>query len=302
MLERLELAVDPTGEYKRRLKQRVRESVTPAQKQDLKRAVGEFESARLEMRSLLPSVEQSACADNVYHAAVQKTGSQWISSVFDDARIRRVSGLASHPQFRYEWGEFRGRFPRYTFVPGLFISRGLYDEITKPDDHRTFYVMRDPRDIVVSWYYSMRDSHRPMGKVVDHRRRLRNMDRDEGLAYCIRAFQLKFAFMRSWAYAADDPKTLFVKLEDLSADPVGGFSEIMDHCGIELSTSKLEEVLADYTKDKMRQRDLRTRSDDERSHYRQTPSDWREVFTAEHRELFRDVTGDLVELLGYDTE
>jgi hypothetical protein len=295
--------LDPTGQWKAHLKQQVRKRLTPEQTQRLKKSVNEFREAALWGRDIAKSVGSSEPrTTNVYHACVQKTGSQWIAAVFRDQRMRQISGLEPFPQFRYEWGEFRREFPRYTFVPGLYISRQLYEEIEKPANYRTLYVIRDPRDVVVSWYYSMRDSHRLMGKVFEHRKNLRHLDFEDGLAYCIRNFHLKLSFMRSWAYAEGDPDTLFVRLEDLSSAPVQGFMEIMEHCRISIGRPELEEILASYTREKMRKRDLEVRDDPERSHYRSTPSDWREVFTERHRELFRDVTGDLVELLGYEWE
>ena len=37
--------------------------------------------------------------------------------------------------------------------------------IDKPAPYRTFYPVRDPRDMVVSWYFSMRDTHRVFGPI-----------------------------------------------------------------------------------------------------------------------------------------
>jgi hypothetical protein len=104
--------------------------------------------------------------------------------------------------------------------------------------------------------------------------------------------------MRSWAYARDDSKTLFIKLEDLTGNPVDGFGTILEHCGIRPEQSLLAEIMTDYTKKKMRQRDLKSRARD-KSHYRQGSTDWREIFTEKHRDVFREVTGNLPELLGY---
>jgi hypothetical protein len=100
---------------------------------------------------------------NIYHASVQKTGSHWVKSIFSDPRIRRYTHLHSYPGHRYEWTEFHTRFPKYHFVPGLFISYGSYEEIRKPEHYKTFYIIRDPRDIVVSGYCSIRVPHRLAG-------------------------------------------------------------------------------------------------------------------------------------------
>jgi hypothetical protein len=223
-----------------------------------------------------------------------------VKAVFDDHRVRRVSGLETYPQHRYEWNEFHERFPRYTFVPGLYISHPAYEEIVKPSKHKTFYVIRDPRNVVISWYHAMKETHSLMGKVGQHRSRLETMRYEEGITYCIRSQFLKFAFMRTWMQNADDERVLIIKFEGLTADPERHFGRILEHCGIEMSSSTLGEVLGDYTKRTLRQKDLARRKAGEESHYRKKSSDWTGVFTAEHEELFRRINGDLLEVLGYE--
>lgn len=288
--------------WKEKLKHQIRTRLSHAQTQQLKKLVNRSVELGQWVRSGLSDQlgKERSCVDNVFHACVQKTGSQWISAVFRDLRVREASGLAPFPQFRYEWGEFRSNFPRRTFVPGLYISRPLYEEIEKPDTYKTLYVLRDPRDIALSWYWSVKETHHLMGKVVKHRERLESLSFHEGLKYAIRTLSIKFSYMRSWAYARDDEHVLFIRLEDLAEEPVAGFAEIMEHCKIPLSTAQLEEILKDYTKEKMRRRDLEVRGQDERSHYRKESTDWRQAFDPEHRELFRDVTGNLLGLLGYE--
>lgn len=237
--------------------------------------------------------------DNVYHACIQKSGSQWIKSVFQDPRIVEYTGLRCYPQQRYEWGEFKRRFPKGVFVPGLYIPYGLYDEIEKTDRYRTFYVVRDPRDIAVSWYYSMLYTHDPVGKVPMYRHKLEQLDASDGLAYCIRALHLKFAFMRSWWANRSDPAVLLIRFEELTQHPSRVFDRVLTHCGYQIPVAVVDQVLADYTKDKMRQRDLERRND-ERSHYRAHSKGWREAFTERHITLFKHENGNLAEALGYE--
>ena len=244
---------------------------------------------------------------NVYYATVQKTGSHWIKAIFNDPRVRRCSKLWSYPGHRYEWDEFHKRFPLYHFVPALFISHGQYEEIIKPTDHRAFYVMRDPRDIVVSWYHSMRDTHRLTGKVAKHRAVLRSASFDEGITYSIETLAFHFAFMRTWILeGSKDPAVLFVYFEQLVANPKVEFRRVMDHCRIPISDEVLGSVLDDYTKENMRVLDeddrsfIRKRSLSDESHYRPKASTWQESFTHEHVALFLRVNGDLLQRLGYE--
>ena len=243
---------------------------------------------------------------NVFYVTTQKAGNHWIKAVFNDSRVRRYSRLWSYPGHNYEWDEFHTRFPRFHFVPALFISYGLYEWIIKPKDYRTFYIMRDPRDVVVSWYHSMRDTHRLAGKVDKHRAILRSMSLEDGITYCIETLAYRFAFMRTWALEGPkDPAVLMMRFENLVANPKVEFRRIMAHCRIPIPDAELDTVLNDYTKDKMRVLDeearsfLRKRSLSDESHYRPKASSWQEAFTDEHMALFHNVNGDLLQQLGY---
>lgn len=237
--------------------------------------------------------------ENIYHASVQKTGSQWIREIFSDPEIVRRTGLRIHPQLRYEMGQFKKTFPRFTFIPGLYIPYPLYKEIKKPDRYKTIYVIRDPRDIVVSWYYSMKYTHELMGTVSEHRRNLRQLNEAEGVTYCIEHLQWKFSFVRTWWYNQTDPDVHLVKFEELISNPLAEWVKIFEHCEIEINIGTLQEVLSRYTKDKMRKRDLK-RQAGRLSHYRKGKKGWKDLFTETHVERFKCINGDLVKELGYN--
>lgn len=238
--------------------------------------------------------------DNIYFATIQKAGSQYIKNVFDDKRIRNHTKLMTYPQQRYEWDEFQKIFPKGAFVPGLYISYDLYDEIIKPSRYKTFYVMRDPRNIVVSWYHSMLKTHKIMGKVGRHRKDCQRLSFEDGLHYSIDALAIKFMAMRTWKINENDPSLLILKFESLKNDPLFSFKKIFEHCNVIIPEETLQAVLADYTKNKMRKKDLATRKDKAESHYRWKGSDFRDSFNHAHLEHFKQVTGNLVEYLGYE--
>lgn len=236
---------------------------------------------------------------NVYFATVQRSGSQWLKAVFADDRIQDVTGLQVYPQHRYEWNEFKQRFPPYTLVPGLYMSYDLYEEISRPEPYRTIYVLRDPRNIALSWYWAAKETHIPMGKIDGYRRDLRQLDLEDGIAYSIRALAGKFTDIRTWMYHRDDPHVRIVRFEELTSNPEGELAEVLSHCRLRIPQELLLQVMQDYTKEKMRSRDLQRRPDGVDSHYRARSSDHRDTFTPRHYELFEQVTGDLLDLTGY---
>lgn len=242
---------------------------------------------------------------NIYHAAIQKTASHHVKAVFKDKRIKKHTKLPSFPGHRYEWDEFKKKFPKYHFVPGLFISYGQYEEIKKPKRHRTFYIIRDPRNIIVSWYYSTLETHRLAGKVGKYRKILQNLDLDRGIKFCIQTLQYKFSFMRSWIYNRSDPNVLIVKFENLVQSPFETYKKIFSHCGVAIPDNVLEDVLKDHTKDTMRELEKSSffifkRSLSGKSHYRTRSNNWREVMSEQNLKYFYTVNGNLLEELGYE--
>lgn len=254
-------------------------------------------------------------AANVYHCCVQKTASRWVQKVLSDPRVFRYSGLEL---FDYHAGvveegfdprpptEVRvsDAFPSETVASPLYVDYEGFRSIPKPERYRAFFVMRDPRDITVSWYFSMKDSHSTGGGVLTEIREvLQSRSREEGLRTAIDRLATKaglFPALRSWAEAGgESPEVILVRYEDLTG-PGGrsGWRRVLDHCDIPLPPPELEELLDDYAFGKLTGR--RRGEADESAHLRKgVAGDWENHFSPELREYFEERTGDLVELLGY---
>lgn len=245
---------------------------------------------------------KSSALDNLYIATVQKSGSQWVKSIFNDKRVKRHTGLIVYPQHHYDVNDFHMSFPEGTLVPGLYIGYQNYDLfIKKPERYRTIYIYRDPRDIVVSWYYSILKTHAPIMGINELRKRLSDMSEADGISYAIRFLSYKFSDIRSWVeLSTDDDRVLIVKFEDLVADTKSILADMFSFCGIDFPDDVLVSVVNDYSKDRMRKKDLERRSDKSESHYRVIPSSHRDIFTKAHYKLFSEMTGDLLKTLGYE--
>jgi hypothetical protein len=230
---------------------------------------------------------------------VQKTGSQWIKKVFNDHAVYRKTGLREFTQRRYEFGEFKKNFPKGTFIPGLYISHDLYLEIFKPQRYYTIYVRRDPRDILVSWYFSMLKTHGLMGKVPYYRSQLQKMDVTDGLHFCIEHFAMKFMSMRTWHRDDVGSNVRFIEFLDIAERPQYVLRQIFNDLGFEFAENELLELCARYSKEELRRKDLDARSDRSESHYRKQGSSYLELWNSEHHRHFHNVTGDLIDVLGY---
>lgn len=257
-----------------------------------------------------PSVEPTVA--NVFHCCVHKTGSQWVKRILGDPELYQLTGLKTyeyqadmpgqHDPRRVDDRSFASPFPLSTIVSPIYIDYHNYRDIPKRGVTRGFFVSRDPRDIVVSWYFSQRYSHGLMGDTGKVRRKLGDLDKSDGMTYAIRFLDEfgVFRAQRSWIEASD-PTVLFVRFEDLiGPDSLTWFLRIFDHC--EMKTVDVEtarRLLDRYAFEKL---SGRSRGDENvLTHFRKGVSgDWRNHFDQQASDVFHEVTGDLVELLGYD--
>jgi len=238
---------------------------------------------------------------NIYHASIQRTGSRWIKSVFSDHRIQKYSGLWTFPQHRYEVTKFHSTFPKYTFVPGLYVNYEQYRNIKKPDIHRTFYIIRDPRDATLSWYKSMLKTHKLVNESVKiYRSKFSKMSREDGIKEAIKLFSVKISYMKDWKLnSVNDDSVKIFKFENLISKPKMGLKKIFDHCGIDIPAPVIEEVVDDYTKEDMRYRDKKRRNENN-TDYTSESTKWRDSFTKNHLELFKYINGPVSKILGYN--
>jgi len=257
-----------------------------------------LESHNARLRLAVPVHSRSAY-ENIYHCALRKTASQWIKAMLGDPIVYRHCGLLPYDPRPYGW-RFPQAFPGGRIVAPLFVSHRRFMDIPKPDRYRAFFVLRDPRDIVVSSYYSTRTSHTPMGDIPAVRKVLREKPLKEGLLYVIGHLAGKGTFkaLRSWVLAPGSAAVSLFRYEDLTGErQADEVDRLLRHCGIALPPAELAALLARYSFSRMRSDRA---SAGPVSHYRKgKPGDWCNYFDDDIHEAFAQATGDLVELLGY---
>lgn len=204
---------------------------------------------------------------------------------------------------------------------------------------RAVHVVRDPRDIVVSAYFSHRNSHptHNVPHMESHRTDLREASQEEGLFLEMEFSSHELFELADWDYA--DESILELKMEDITARPYESFISIFRHLELlpdhEPVTAR-EQVAAWSSRLANRlsrrpalgwlRRDLPVTADlllgtvyarrfeaqtggrragreDVASHYRKgTAGDWLSHFSAEHAEAFDRDFGDLLISLGYEAD
>ena len=260
-------------------------------------------------------VRYASSAQNIYHCCVQKTASQWVRGILQSKRTYKYSGLTV---FNYEerlaekvdsrpltQRSFEQPFPKGTIVTPIYIDQAGLKAIPKPERYRAFFVMRDPRDIVVSRYFSFKVSHPVIGNIGTVRQDLNTMPEEDGLAYTIDQLVKRglFEALRSWAKIAPADKDLAAfRYEDLTGPAqFDTWKRVFAHCDIGMPDHVLVELLERNSFTAMT-KGRAPGDEDVQSHLRKgVHGDWQNHFSPAVQQKFRAATGNLVEELGYSS-
>lgn len=243
---------------------------------------------------------------NVFHACVQKTASSWLRQILSDPRTYRYSGLrmtlppVDHRTLwekRLDFGLTPG-----TLVSPLYVAWEGYASLRPPTAHTVFFVMRDPRDLIVSWYFSARFSHPVEGNppLAAARAALERLDADAGLHYSIDylgQYGIYHALETWHAAAARDASILLLRFEDLTGPQQAEvFEQFLVHCDIRMPARVRGELLADWAFKQLARAQPATAV----GHYRKgAAGDWRNHFTSAHEQRMLRLAPGLLATLGY---
>lgn len=232
---------------------------------------------------------------NVYHCTTQKTASQWFRMFYSDPLFYKYSGLTA--------SDFRRKEPKqtgYIFVP-LYANYDAYLIWEKPDNHLAYFVIRDPRDITVSWYFSIRYSHSVMGDVIPKYRPMFNkMSVKDGLVKSIDFLHNGgyYKRLKSWVDNAPD---IVYRYEDFTANSIDFMRRLMRFMDIAMPNEVLQILCNKYSFRRLSGR--RKGVEDNKRQYRKgIAGDYKNYFDTELLDYFNKITDNIAEALNYKGE
>ena len=195
------------------------------------------------------------------------------------------------------------QFKHFLNAGSLHINYENFLAIPKPEIYKAFFIKRDPRDIVVSWYFSSKYSHVLNEQVSKNRQELKELSLEDGFIYSIEYLNNigLFQGLKSWIDAEiQDKNILIFKFECLtSSDNFSAFKKLFEHCDIRITDQVLTQLLQDHSFEKLSGR--KPGEENKKSHFRKgVPGDWKNYFNDTILEKFYQATENLTEELGYE--
>jgi len=260
----------------------------------------------------------------IFHITHAKAGSQWVREILKYSAPRRFVPDEIQARQLYTRPIQVGKIYAASFISRddfdamllpwsstrfekIFFKRNhcahlqnFFNFRVKHNRFKTFFVVRDSRDTLVSMYFSLKISHTIL---LDQQRTLRetlqSMGLAEGLMYLIRKNLKSIARIQSsWITY---PPGLIVRYEDLVEDEHGVFDEIIDYCEIDINRQYLHTMIANNSFEKATGR--KPGQEDISAHLRKgIVGDWRNYFTDTVKSEFKQYYGKLLIDTGYEKD
>jgi hypothetical protein len=226
----------------------------------------------------------------VFHITQWKAGSQWIHKV-----------LARCCAAKKVWPSFDGTQPigRNNIYAAAYLSKQEYDTFATPDS-KYFIVLRDPRDILVSGYYSMRFSHTIEGGMSEARQELESTNFEDGMIRTMDTLvQSCVEIALSWATIGAE----WIRYEDLLQKDVELLTKaLLLDCGLPIKESVVKDAVLACRFEKIAGGRKRGQ-EDINSHFRKgIAGDWRNQFTPRIKDIFKERFGEALKICGYEKD
>jgi hypothetical protein len=237
----------------------------------------------------------------VVHLTHPKAGSTWITKLLHELFPRNVAARGKLVAKASDGDLSKHRFEKGWIYPALFMSRDAFLSHPELQDARRFVVIRDPRDTLVSLYFSLKYSHalENIERRKQARDELQDLSVEEGLAFLIENRGNSVAQMqRSWL-SANEP---ILRYEDLILRDAEIFGELLNRTlNIPVAEDRLQAALEKCRFENVFKRKIG--EVDINSHGRQgLPGDWKNHFTPPLRKAFHAKHGDLLISAGYERD
>ncbi|MAO22572.1 MAG: hypothetical protein CMJ25_17635 [Phycisphaerae bacterium] len=185
-----------------------------------------------------------------------------------------------------------------------------------PKLSNTTYLLRDGRDVVVSFYFhstppSVTPNNAHPNRSIDRMKNLLGADADLSdisthlSKYIEHLFANPLGSKENWTEHINGwferPGVQYIRYEDLRSDCVGAMTRLLQGLGHEIEPERVERAVENFSMERMTGR--RPGQEDSNSFIRKgVVGDWKNHFTREAAETFDRLAGDMLIRLGYEQD
>lgn len=196
--------------------------------------------------------------ESIYHCTSWKTASQWTRLCLSDPRFYSRVGLLPDlfenkppPHLNPVLESMSLAEKRNCLVSPIFADANLFDLLSPGNNYRVVAVVRDPRDLLVSYYFSNALSHPELPEIAESRATLEALTIEDGLRVTANAMSPLLSIGESWlAREVDDERVLVVKYEDLTDEggrQLATWRQIIEHVDARFTDQALTSLLRTYS-------------------------------------------------------
>lgn len=240
--------------------------------------------------------------DRLFHITEHKCGSQWVRDVLASREIISTTGYR-HIELPVDYfdGTIWTNIPDKTFSSPVYSINALEWNTLRSSGDRAIVVLRDPRDRIVSLYFSLMYSHSSSWSPVSIWRKILSIINDEEIGLMSLFTDTRNCLCRdvlTWA-SYNSPEVLVLRYEQLIEDQYSVFRKILDWLGWNVDRKTLESVVNSMS---FEVRSGRSKGDtDVASHYRRAVAgDWRNHFSREVGKQWEQVMPGVLTKSGYE--
>jgi Sulfotransferase domain len=253
---------------------------------------GRPRAPRLEASAAGPS---AATPPTIFHVTHWKAGSQWLNKI-----LNRCVGD------RVVFAELdEAQFLQKPLLPGkvyttCYLTRDRFYSVSLPQPSAHFVVIRDLRDTLVSFYYSVRFSHPDIEGMAEVRHDINGLDFEDALLYLLdRLVPLCATIQRSWLEGGED----LIKYEDLLERDVEILEPLLTgKCALGVPAEQVREAVMACRFERLTAGRPRGREDIAAHERKGIAGDWRNHFTPRITREFKARFGDLLVATGYERD
>lgn len=257
----------------------------------------------------------------IIHCCTQKAASQWFISflrdvvgesnkkfnintfvdyrkevIFRDSTFKKPSYLLQRELYTHQNDEFGfNKLKKNSLYASFYVGPNILNSL-KANQAKVFFILRDPRDLVISWYYSSKYSHAPTEDINRVRSVLMNCSFDEGIKYSIdqmSEFGL-FEGIKGWMRQNENNNLFRIYLYDDFVDHYRDFClDLISFLDLKSRNTSYDKIINKHSYEKYSKGRNKGESDN-KSHYRSASiNQWKDEFNDELIEYFELKTNNL---------